>query len=1236
MRGGSIKESEFERMKPHNLNVFFDKGQNNPWSSRARPFREHFEAMCKSAGREEIVFDDEAYGNRELFEECLTKVLRDRYHSRISNLRQLMNLGTKKYGSIINLDFIEDFYINLFKGSAFKKYFPEKIEISDDLRKRYNIFSEYEEEDNKVPKKKYFTFVDSPNPCHIVKIMKDEYNRGENEMQVKYAFVNVKELGRGKAGIASLLGFFHQEPESRGRLQVAAKLMKSSEFEVTNGGLFLPLRIMFLQQGIRPRTAFRDRNIRYHYPIETVKSLDTNYPEYSKYNVFDTTHREYEKVMLSVASDNFSNQTIQHMIIEQILGNFRLPNYVKQFDAILCYNWSDTFAPDEGERWWDFIKRNTSQAANYIGRKLDLTSATVDGLSLMEIADHGDLHGHLFEVQRKTFSRVRTPSDLAENQALLRELQSFLNGMISQILKPLSILQHSRFAFVHGDLKSKNVFVKKERNQFIYKIADYDKSSINYNGIRFHNEGNNYVKIYYRYLGSGKYARDKDDFSAKIDGEAKSDATVYNFDNDELIDIVLKPTRLGKKGDGDQEAITGFNDLVIEYLCQNKSMPRDFENRLKKCEEKGLNLRKLLSFLRNAYGKLLGDGSRARDQKPPAQSVDSAIDLDSASDGDTGAAPPSEERMIAAIYRRLLRHQQKRGNIDIYYTLTGMIARMSLFVTSLENVEFEQMFVRYSPLPFYHTIDLYTLFLSLLQSPMIFNYLKYCQLNQDRVQDDLFWKSFRDLWASDEDIYTILGYYDYLYRHPVLEEIGSIGFILDPIKKNPIPLIKQVDQTYWRRAWEHDGQGETYDAHKQQLDGPVIHEKPTLRLTRGSIFTKPQICLSDCRNFDLKVHRGNKVYYLNKDLTVYSISTYSERVTAAWKKNEPEQVSGQIKDNYKESLRSQLLDYLGTSLSALLEKEPEIVALLSLDKSATPPPKPKLKEIKEFGEEDSQKMELIVDQNVYLACTGRKGDSRDDYLKIEMDKKKEMSELLKEKEPDRLEKILNERIFISGKWFHRSNYSLRELSRQQLENTFFSSRSDLKWLYDGVVQFIVRKAQSSDEAQLKDSPSEIKEKVLKIRQSILEEILKSPGETDFNLTSETLSERIRAMRPRMVEEQKTAVLEEIRKSNEKRKSKNQEKMTEWENNKTQAASKDLKGREQKFQEILRNLRNKKDTRLDPYIEKTFQDKKDGAQDLLNACLTNTYEDVFGNYLNWDFCPISEEYLKQLMGEVRLF
>lgn len=61
--------------------------------------------------------------------------MEDRYYVRNSNLVNLLGTMEKQYGNIINMKFIDEFYINLFKGTAHKQYFPQKTQITDELLK---------------------------------------------------------------------------------------------------------------------------------------------------------------------------------------------------------------------------------------------------------------------------------------------------------------------------------------------------------------------------------------------------------------------------------------------------------------------------------------------------------------------------------------------------------------------------------------------------------------------------------------------------------------------------------------------------------------------------------------------------------------------------------------------------------------------------------------------------------------------------------------------------------------------------------------------------------------------------------------------------------------------------------------------------------------------------------------------------------------------------------------------
>lgn len=89
------------------------------------------------------------------------------------------------------------------------------------------------------------------------------------------------------------------------------------------------------------------------------------------------------------------------------------------------------------------------------------------GYNITEYCNQGTLHDYL--------ERMDLSDDL-------------LLDCLGQILSPLSILKRPRYSFNHSDLKAKNVFV----NNGVLKIADFDKSSIFYNGFRFHNNTHDY------------------------------------------------------------------------------------------------------------------------------------------------------------------------------------------------------------------------------------------------------------------------------------------------------------------------------------------------------------------------------------------------------------------------------------------------------------------------------------------------------------------------------------------------------------------------------------------------------------------------------------------------------------------------------------------------------------------------------------------------------------------------
>ena len=136
--------------------------------------------------------------------------------------------------------------------------------------------------------------------------------------------------------------------------------------------------------------------------------------------------------IISVGTNNFTNQTIMHLILNKILTSN--PNYIYQYDAFICKN-------DSG----------------------------YSGINITKNANRGSLDDYLDKVDEVT--------------------DDLIKDILKQILSVLRILKSREYCFNHSDLKCKNIFVHKdEKDKTIYKIADFDKSSIFWNKIRFYNE----------------------------------------------------------------------------------------------------------------------------------------------------------------------------------------------------------------------------------------------------------------------------------------------------------------------------------------------------------------------------------------------------------------------------------------------------------------------------------------------------------------------------------------------------------------------------------------------------------------------------------------------------------------------------------------------------------------------------------------------------------------------------
>lgn len=162
-------------------------------------------------------------------------------------------------------------------------------------------------------------------------------------------------------------------------------------------------------------------------------------------------------VTFSVPSDNFTNQTIMHMIIDNILSKHQIYNYLYQYDAFFCTD-----------------KLNKAH-----------------GFNITENANEGTLYHMLEDLSNY----------VVDDEQKFENMTKMFDDMLEQILLPLYILHHPKYAFVHSDLKSRNIFVKSYTEggvkKYVYKIADFDKSSITWNGVRFYNEGDETVRSQY-------------------------------------------------------------------------------------------------------------------------------------------------------------------------------------------------------------------------------------------------------------------------------------------------------------------------------------------------------------------------------------------------------------------------------------------------------------------------------------------------------------------------------------------------------------------------------------------------------------------------------------------------------------------------------------------------------------------------------------------------------------------
>ena len=104
------------------------------------------------------------------------------------------------------------------------------------------------------------------------------------------------------------------------------------------------------------------------------------------------------------------------------------------------------------------------------------------GYNIMDIASERD------------FSAYLDSNNFAADKAKWPQLAGVLDTMMTQLMFPLALLKSDLFGFVHADLKCRNLFLhRKEDGQLVFKLGDFDKSSIFWNGVRFYNSSKDYL-----------------------------------------------------------------------------------------------------------------------------------------------------------------------------------------------------------------------------------------------------------------------------------------------------------------------------------------------------------------------------------------------------------------------------------------------------------------------------------------------------------------------------------------------------------------------------------------------------------------------------------------------------------------------------------------------------------------------------------------------------------------------
>lgn len=187
---------------------------------------------------------------------------------------------------------------------------------------------------------------------------------------------------------------------------------------------------------------------------------------------------EYDRLFLACKNDNFHNEIIVNLILQKIYLDYQSKGMHLGIDNFIKYK----------QFYFSTIEDKTY------------------GFLVMDYMD-GNVNKLLSNIDKEN----KENEDIYKNE---------IDKMLNEINKTLTIFKNSENMFTHTDMKLENIFyknIKIDDTSFFkgfrndsyttkYFIADFDKSSVTYNGIRFYNDlkETSCLSIFsYQVLGTG-------------------------------------------------------------------------------------------------------------------------------------------------------------------------------------------------------------------------------------------------------------------------------------------------------------------------------------------------------------------------------------------------------------------------------------------------------------------------------------------------------------------------------------------------------------------------------------------------------------------------------------------------------------------------------------------------------------------------------------------------------------